>query len=102
MYELQYDVEADSYISRMLLMVYYDETVQALRNIDSEMRMGSMNIPELLRSVLQSRWIQIQLLVRTAFENGMNPRTKTEFAQLVGANGTTSQTKGAKSPNDKA
>ena len=59
LHELQYDIEADAYIRQRLLVPYYNETVQALRNIKSDTRLGLMNIPQSILSVVRNRWAQI-------------------------------------------
>ena len=70
---------ADTYLCNHVLQVYYKESENALKYLRE---VGNDKIAPSVKVALIRRWEQIKYLIRSAFENGINPRVQAHMYKI--------------------
>jgi len=82
---VDHERKADAWICRQILMPYHNDVVQALKCFQEDNFGRPTGVTDPMRSVLRHRWIQIEMIIRHAFSNGINQGTRTESQPLIDA-----------------
>lgn len=67
------EATADSYLCVQVLQVYLQEAENALEHLR---QIPDVKVPPHIKLTLTRRWEQIQALIRSAYQNGVNVYTK--------------------------
>jgi len=74
--------KADAWICRTILEPYYNAATLALKWFEEGNDGRPLGVTDPILSVLQQRWKQIKKIVTEAFNNDINPHTRTESSLL--------------------
>ena len=70
-------IDMDAYICRNILLIYHQEVVAAIKILEA----GDINLPTHIQHVLLRRWRQIREMIISAFCNGIDTETRSQFYQ---------------------
>ena len=68
-------MEADGYIAKNVLVVYFEEACDTI----SVLRTEGRRLPPSVRDLLMRRWTQIRELVRKAFNDSIHPKVQADL-----------------------
>ncbi|MCJ1248619.1 hypothetical protein MMC30_005837 [Trapelia coarctata] len=80
--EVDDEKKADAWICRQILMTYHNDAIHALKLFRDSCVRRPAGVTDPIRSVLQTRWMQIETMIRNAFNNSINPETRADFSRL--------------------